>query len=41
MRDDQVGQLDPSRILRAAKLDGGKLIKGAMCYGNVRFDGTV
>ena len=34
MRDDQEGQLDPSRVLIAADPDGGKLINGAIwsCY---------
>jgi hypothetical protein len=32
MRDAQVGQLDPSRVLIAADPDQGKLIKGPMCY---------
>ena len=30
MRDDQVGQLDPSRVSIAADPDGGKLIDGAI-----------
>ena len=35
MRDDQVGQLDPSRVSIAADPDGGKLIDGVImqcCY---------
>jgi hypothetical protein len=33
MRDDQVAQLDPSRVSIAAVPDGGKLIDGVMlCY---------
>ena len=30
MRDDQVGQLDPSKVSIAAEPDGGKLIEGAL-----------
>jgi hypothetical protein len=30
MRDDQVGQLDPSKVSIAAEPDGGKLIEGAI-----------
>jgi hypothetical protein len=32
MRDDQLGQLDPSRVSIAADPEGGKLIEGAICY---------
>jgi hypothetical protein len=33
MRDDQVGQLEPSSVLIAAEPEGGKLIEGAICVG--------
>jgi len=34
MRDDQVGQFDPSKVSSFADPDGGKLIDGAImsCY---------
>ncbi len=32
MHDNQVGQLDPSRVSIVADPDGGKLIEGAMWY---------
>jgi hypothetical protein len=32
MRDDQVGQLDPSSVSIAADPDGGKLIDGDIIY---------